>query len=213
MWSVYLILTRNTWNGSDCCWAFHTPRCCWSFQLQIQDPKKWGTELPQHQELNPTLPKYAFKASNPTGICLAAKMMLSHCNDYMYHNVRPLTASVWFRVDGLGLGKINTADFAVPHRCADAGHHPPLLQVGLSIQVGRLDVTHAAWVWRVQEQQVCWDGLIANYLDKISHSHILPAPLYKILCFPKTRDTKYQQSLQMVFKKDTDFNIDFCHIY
>lgn len=128
-------------------------------------------------------------------------------------NVRPLTASVWFRVDGLGLGKINTADFAVPHRCADAGHHPPLLQVGLSIQVGRLDVTHAAWVWRVQEQQVCWDGLIANYLDKISHSHILPAPLYKILCFPKTRDTKYQQSLQMVFKKDTDFNIDFCHIY
>lgn len=70
------------------------------------------------------------------------------------------------------------------HRVADSRHSCPLLQVGLSIQVGCLYVTHTVGVWCVKQEEVCRNDLIANNLHKISHSHIFPVSLHKLLLFP-----------------------------
>lgn len=88
-------------------------------------------------------------------------------------------------------GKGNPDVTEIPHRHAEARQRPPLLQVGLSIQVGRLYVTPTVWVWRVHEQEVCGNDFIANHLHKISHSHILPTPLQKLSLFPKIRHVRY----------------------
>ena len=117
----------------------------------------------------------------------------------------------------LTTGVLTEVVAANPHRDAEAGHRPPLLQVGLSIQVGRLYVTHTVGVRRVQEQEVCGDNLIAKHLDKISHSHILPTPLHKLLLFPEIRRVRHLQSLQIIFiKRRTSQGgsyIDLCLVY
>lgn len=76
----------------------------------------------------------------------------------------------------------------VPYGGAEAGHRPPLLQVGFSVQVGRLNVANTVGVWCVQEEEVCRDDAIAGHLHKISHSHVLPPPFHKAFLPTGTRN-------------------------
>lgn len=75
----------------------------------------------------------------------------------------------------------------VTHRVAEPRHNPPLLEIGLSIQVGRLCVTHTIGVWCVKEKEVCRDDLIVDHLHEISYPHILPTSLHKLFLFPEIR--------------------------
>lgn len=72
----------------------------------------------------------------------------------------------------------------------EASQGSPLLQVGLSIQTGRLHVAHTLGVGGVEEQEVRRDNPVAGHLDKISHSHVLPAPPHKQLGPPDIRHTR-----------------------
>lgn len=56
-------------------------------------------------------------------------------------------------------------------------NHLSLFQVGLSIQVCRLDVTNPMGVRGIQQQQVSRDDFITGQMDKVSDPHILPAPV------------------------------------
>lgn len=60
-------------------------------------------------------------------------------------------------------------------------NHLSLFQVGLSIQVGGLDVTDPPWVRGVQQQHVSRDDFITGQTDKVSDLHILPALLHVVL--------------------------------
>lgn len=79
-----------------------------------------------------------------------------------------------------------------PHQSGETSHHFLLLQIGLAIQIGRFHVTHAIRVGRVQEQDVCWDDLIGEHLDKIPHPYILPSFLNKAPLAPGKRQTDTQ---------------------
>lgn len=65
-----------------------------------------------------------------------------------------------------------------------AWHHPPLFEVGLSIQIGCFHVAHSIRVGRVQEQDVSWDDLVREHSHKIPHPYILPSPLHQTHLFP-----------------------------
>lgn len=60
------------------------------------------------------------------------------------------------------------------HQVEEAADHLPLLQVGLAVQRGRLDVTEAVGVAGAQQQHIGWEDLVAAQLDEVSHPHLLP---------------------------------------
>lgn len=64
------------------------------------------------------------------------------------------------------------------HRVADSRHSCPLLQVGLSIQGGGLDVAQAVGVAGAQQQHVSGEDLVASQPDEVSHPHLLPVLLH-----------------------------------
>lgn len=70
------------------------------------------------------------------------------------------------------------------HLAAEAHHHPALLEVGLPIEAGSLQVADPILVRGVEQQDVCWDDLIALQLHKVPHSDIFPALLHVSLLLP-----------------------------
>lgn len=64
-----------------------------------------------------------------------------------------------------------------------------LFEVGLPVQVGRLDVADAVGVRGVQQQHVCRDDLITGQTDKVPHMDILPTLVHIRLLFPMVKKT------------------------
>ena len=62
--------------------------------------------------------------------------------------------------------------------------HLPLFQVGLSIDIGGLNVTHSVGVAGVEQEDVCRNHLITRELDKVTQTYPLPLLTYKRSCFP-----------------------------
>lgn len=60
------------------------------------------------------------------------------------------------------------------HQVHEAAHHLSLLQVGLSVQRSRLDVTQPVWIAGAQQQHVSRNDLITAQPDEISHTDLLP---------------------------------------
>ena len=63
-------------------------------------------------------------------------------------------------------------------------HHLPLLEVGLSVQIGRLDVTHSVGVGGVQQHHVRRDDLITEQPHQVPHTHISPALVHILMLLP-----------------------------
>lgn len=73
------------------------------------------------------------------------------------------------------------------HQVVEAADHLPLLQVGLSIQRGGLDVAQAVGVAGAQQQHVGGEELVASQPDEVSHPHLLPVLLHiASLCSDRT---------------------------
>jgi hypothetical protein len=52
-----------------------------------------------------------------------------------------------------------------------------LLQVGLPVQVARVDVTQPAGVARPQQQDIGWHHFVVREMDQIADSHLFPQDL------------------------------------
>ena len=64
----------------------------------------------------------------------------------------------------------------------------PLFQVGLSIDIGSLNVTHSMGVARVKQKNVCWNDLITRELNKVTQTYLLPLLTHKCFCFPNKKE-------------------------
>lgn len=64
-----------------------------------------------------------------------------------------------------------------------------LFEVGLPVQVGRLDVADAVEVRGVQQQHVCRDDLVTGQTDKVPHADVLPTLVHIRLLFPMVKKT------------------------
>lgn len=65
-----------------------------------------------------------------------------------------------------------------PHQVKEAADDLPLLEVGLSVQCGGLDVAQAVGVTGAQQQNVGGEDLVTSQPDEVSHPHLLPVPLH-----------------------------------
>lgn len=63
------------------------------------------------------------------------------------------------------------------HQVEEAADHLSLLQVGLSVQRGGLDVTQAVGVARAEQEHVGGQDLVAAQPDEVSNPDLLPEPL------------------------------------
>lgn len=72
------------------------------------------------------------------------------------------------------------------HQVEEAADHLPLLQVGLPVQRGRLDVTQAVRVAGAQQQDVSGQNLVTSQPDEVSHPHLLPELLHVASVRPST---------------------------
>lgn len=64
------------------------------------------------------------------------------------------------------------------HQVKEAADDLPLLEVGLSVQRGGLDVAQAVGVTGAQQQDVGGQDLVASQPDEVSHPHLLPVLLH-----------------------------------
>lgn len=64
------------------------------------------------------------------------------------------------------------------HQVEEAADDLPLLEVGLSVQCGGLDVTQAVGVTGAQQQHVSREDLVTSQPDEVSHPHLLPVLLH-----------------------------------
>lgn len=64
------------------------------------------------------------------------------------------------------------------HQVKEAADDLPLLQVGLSVQRGRLDVAQPVGVTGAQQQNVGREDLVTPEPDEVSHPHLLPVLLH-----------------------------------
>lgn len=64
------------------------------------------------------------------------------------------------------------------HQVVEAADHLPLLEVGLSVQRGGLDVAQAVGVAGAQQQHVSGEDLVTSQPDEVSHPHLLPVFLH-----------------------------------
>lgn len=62
--------------------------------------------------------------------------------------------------------------------------YQPLLEVGLSINVGSLNVAYVIRVTRMEQQNVCRYDLIARKTDKVPNTKMGPPFLNKATTFP-----------------------------
>lgn len=60
----------------------------------------------------------------------------------------------------------------------EAADDLPLLEVGLSIQCGGLNVAQAVRVTGAQQQNISREDLVTSQLDEVSHPHLLPVLLH-----------------------------------
>lgn len=74
--------------------------------------------------------------------------------------------------------------YQVTYELWEATDHLPSLQVGLSIQIGSLDVAQSIRVTGGQQQNVRRDDLIAAETHKISHSDFFPESIHILLFLP-----------------------------
>lgn len=74
--------------------------------------------------------------------------------------------------------------YRVTYKLWEAADHLPSLQVGLSIQVGSLNVAQAIRVTGGQQQNVRRDDLIAAKTHKISHTDFFPESVHILLFLP-----------------------------
>ena len=72
----------------------------------------------------------------------------------------------------------------VTYELREASDHLALLQVGLPVQVGRLDVAQPIGVAGGQQQDICGDGLIAAEAHEVSHADLFPEPVHVLLLLP-----------------------------
>lgn len=64
------------------------------------------------------------------------------------------------------------------HQVKEAADHLPLLQVGLAVQCGRLNVAQVVRVARAQQQHISWENFVAAQFDEVPHLHLLPKLLH-----------------------------------
>lgn len=69
------------------------------------------------------------------------------------------------------------AQGSLPHQVNEASDHVPLLQVGLAVQRGRLDVAQAVRIAGAEQQHVGRHDLVAAQPDEVSHADLLPVLL------------------------------------
>ena len=72
----------------------------------------------------------------------------------------------------------------VTYKLGEASDHLAPFQVGLSIQVGCLDVAQPVGVTGVEQQDVCRDDLVAAKTHKVSHADFFPESVHVLLFFP-----------------------------
>jgi hypothetical protein len=72
----------------------------------------------------------------------------------------------------------------VTYKLREATDHLSSLQVGLSVQVGGLNVAQPIGVTGGQEQNVRRDDLIAAKTHKVSHVDFFPESVHVLLFFP-----------------------------
>lgn len=77
------------------------------------------------------------------------------------------------------------------HQVVEAADDLPLLEVGLSIQCGRLDVAEAVRVTGAQQQHVGREDLVTSQPDEVSHPNLLPVLLH-IASLRSARTTRGQ---------------------
>lgn len=65
-----------------------------------------------------------------------------------------------------------------PHQVKEAADDLPLLEVGLPVQRGGLDVAQAVGVTGAQQQNVGREDLVTSEPDEVSHPHLLPVLLH-----------------------------------
>jgi len=75
------------------------------------------------------------------------------------------------------------------HLAGEAQHDSSLLQVGLAVEVGSLQVAGPALVGGMEQQDVGWDGLVAPQTHKVPHADVFPASLNVSVFFPVTSKT------------------------
>lgn len=78
-----------------------------------------------------------------------------------------------------------------PHQVKEAADDLPLLEVGLSVQGGGLDVAQAVGVTGAQQQNVGGEDLVTSQTDEVSHPHLLPVLLH-IASFRSARTMREQ---------------------
>ena len=66
----------------------------------------------------------------------------------------------------------------LPHQVVEAADNLSLLEVGLPVQCGRLDVAQPVGVAGAQQQDVGGEDLVASQPDEVSHPHLLPVLLH-----------------------------------
>lgn len=64
------------------------------------------------------------------------------------------------------------------HQVEEAADDLPLLEVGLSVQCGGLDVAQPVGVTGAQQQDVGGEDLVTSQPDEVSHPHLLPVLLH-----------------------------------
>lgn len=72
----------------------------------------------------------------------------------------------------------------ITYKLGEASDHLAPFQVGLPIQVGRLDVAQPIRVTGGEQQDVCRDDLIAAKTHKVSHADFFPESVHVLLLFP-----------------------------
>lgn len=64
------------------------------------------------------------------------------------------------------------------HQIKEAADDLPLLEVGLSVQRGGLDVAQTVGVTGAQEQNIGREDLVTSQPNEVSHPHLLPVLLH-----------------------------------
>ncbi len=77
------------------------------------------------------------------------------------------------------------------HQVDKAAHHLPLLEVGFTVQCGRLNLTQAVWVAAAEQQNIRWQNLIAAQTNEVSDPHLFPVFLHITFLTP-TKGTRKQ---------------------
>lgn len=77
------------------------------------------------------------------------------------------------------------------HQVKEAADDLPLLEVGLSVQCGGLDVAQTVRVTGAQQQNISREDLVTSQPDEVSHPHLLPVLLH-IASFHSARTMRRQ---------------------